>query len=297
VFGLGGVLFLYGYPALSSIPAYPLRRAARPDVTNGQMVFNIAGCAACHATVNQNDTRNLGGGRAFNTSYGTFYAPNISPDRSYGIGTWTENQFVNAVTRGVGKDGDNLYPILPYASYRRMTSKDASDLFAYLKTLPPSYYSNRPHSIRFPFGIRPLISIWKLLYLSNDELAEVRSKSPSWNRGRYLVEGPGHCAECHSPRDILGGIIPNKRFAGGNQLDGKGWIPNITPHSDGLKTWSKDDISVFLATGLMPNYDSVGGEMSEVVANTSKLNLTDRNAMADYLSSLPAFPGRSPERN
>ena len=115
------------------------------------------------------------------------------------------------------------------------------------------------------------------------------------NRGAYLVEGPGHCAECHSPRDIFGGLIPGRRFAGGVDAEGKGWVPNITPHADGLAKWSEKDIAYLLETGTTPDYDSVGSTMADVAANTAKLSPEDRAAMAAYLKSLPPRPGKNPQ--
>src|SRR5581483_1185229 len=165
------------------------------------------------------------------------YAPNISPDPVHGIGSWSELNFANALMRGVGDDGEHLYPALPYTSYQRMKIEDVRDLFAYLKTLPKSSADSKPHDIKFPFNIRRLLGGWKFLYLDQKPFTPDPAKSASWNRGAYLVEGPGHCAECHSPRDALGGIIPDRRFAGGMDPEGKGWVPNITPDADGIKSW------------------------------------------------------------
>jgi len=257
-------------------------------------MFNIGGCAACHTTAGQKDRLKLGGGMSFHTQFGTFYAPNISPDNANGIGSWSELQFINAVQRGVGAQGEHLYPALPYTSYQRMKIADVRDLFAYIKTLPAQNNADKPHELGFPFNIRRTLGGWKFLYLDGKELENDPGHDAVWNRGRYLVEGPGHCAECHSPRDMMGGIIADKRFSGGADPEGKGWIPNITPHADGIK-WSAEDMTNFLETGTTPEFDSAGGSMAEVIENTGRLTADDRKAMAAYLVTLPPRPGKKPE--
>ena len=187
--------------------------------------------------------------------------------------------------RGTGKNGEHLYPALPYTSYAKMKVQDVGDLYAYLKTLPAQTTPNKPHQVAFPFNIRLALGGWKFLYLDTTPFTPDPAKSAAWNRGHYLVEGPGHCAECHSPRDALGGIIKDRRFAGGMDAEGKGWVPNITPHADGIATWKQQDIADFLKSGMTPDFDSAGGSMAEVIQNTSRLTDADRSAMAEYLVS------------
>ena len=254
-------------------------------------MFHAGGCDSCHATPSDDTTR-LGGGLALKTAFGTFRAPNISPDPQHGIGDWTESEFVNAMLRGVGRHGEHLYPSFPYTSYQRMTVDDVRDLFAFIKTLPAVATSSLSHELQFPFHIRRAIGLWKLLYLDGKAFKPDPNAGEELNRGAYLVEGPGHCAECHSPRDSLGAIIPERRFAGAPDPAGKGWVPNITPHEDGLAAWSVGDIAYLLETGFTPDYDSVGSSMADVVANTGKLPAEDRAAMAAYLKSLPPRPGK-----
>src|SRR5262249_6949649 len=153
----------------------------------------------------------------------------------------------------------------PYTSYQRMRLEDVRDLYAFLKTLPAELTPSMPHELSFPFSVRSGLALWKLLYLDGKTFAPDPSKSEMFNRGAYLVEGPGHCAECHSPRDVAGGIIQGRRFAGGPDPEGKGWVPNITPHADGLATWSEKDIAYLFATGFTPDSDSVGSTMADVV--------------------------------
>jgi mono/diheme cytochrome c family protein len=266
--------------------------ARTPDLANGETMFNIGGCAACHATPKQKDQRRLGGGLALPTPFGTFKVPNISPDEKYGIGAWPEEAFVNAVLRGIGRGGEHLYPAFPYTSYQRMALDDVRDLFAFVRTLPAEARPSEPHQLPFPFNVRRGLGLWKLLYLDGKPFTADPARSAELNRGAYLVEGPGHCAECHSPRDVLGGIVASRRFSGGRDAEGKGWVPNITPHPDGLAKWTAADIAYLLKSGFTPDADSVGSTMAEVVRNTAKLSDADRAAIAAYIESLPPRPGR-----
>ena len=274
--------------------------ARTPDLANGETMFNIGGCASCHATPKPRptaeDRRQLGGGLALKTPFGTFKVPNISPDATSGIGAWSELQFANAMQRGVGKSGEHLYPAFPYTSYQRMRIEDVGDLYAYLKTLPAVVRANEPHQLSFPFNVRRGLGLWKLAFLDGKRFEPSPDRSAELNRGAYLIEGPGHCAECHSPRTIAGNIEPGRRFSGGADAEGTGFVPNITPHQDGIATWSAKDIAYMLESGQTPDADSVGGSMADVVINTGKLTPGDRAAMAAYLKSLPARPGKAPPK-
>lgn len=264
------------------------------DLANGETMFNVGGCASCHATPQQKNERRLGGGLALATPFGTFKVPNISPDATHGLGGWSEEAFVNAMLRGIGRNGEHLYPAFPYASYQRMALDDVRDLFAFIKTLPAEARPSEPHQLPFPFSVRRGLGLWKLLYLDGRPFTPDPARSAELNRGAYLVEGAGHCAECHSPRDVLGGIAAGRRFSGGPDAEGKGWVPNITPHADGLASWSAKDIAYLLQSGVTPESDSVGSNMADVVRNTAKLSDADRTAIAAYVKSLPAVPGRKP---
>ena len=263
--------------------------AFTPDLANGEVVFNAGGCASCHAVPNQPDRLKLGGGLAIASPFGTFYAPNISPDPTDGIGRWREEDFVNAVMRGVSPEGSHYFPAFPYTSYAHARPKDVRDLFAYLKTLPPVAGKVRDHDLPFPFDIRRNVGIWKLLFFDSRPFAPDLSRSAAWNRGAYLANSFGHCAECHSPRNFLGGIIASQRFAGGPNPEGEGWVPNIT--QKGLSDWSEKDIAYFLDTGQTPDGDSAGGSMTRVIKNLSQLPEADRNAIATYIKSLPPVEG------
>jgi mono/diheme cytochrome c family protein len=285
---LGLYWWLTAAPASSALAASP----HTPDLANGRTAFNAGGCSACHAVPGQPDRLRLGGGVAITSPFGTFYAPNISPDPVDGIGRWTEAEFVAALTEGISPSGTHYFPAFPYTSYRHAKVEDIRDLFAYLKTLAPVSGKVRGHDVPFPFNVRRNIGIWKLLFMDSKPFTPDAGRSASWNRGAYLVGGLGHCAECHSPRNLLGGIIAAQRFAGGPNPEGEGWVPNIT--QKGLGDWSQTDIAYFLETGSMPDGDSAGGPMARVIKNTSQLSPQDRAAMAEYLKSLPPVDGPSP---
>jgi mono/diheme cytochrome c family protein len=273
----------------ATVPASALPPHA-PDLDNGKTMFFAGGCASCHATPNQEDKTRLGGGLVLKTPFGTFFPPNISPDRDDGIGGWSEANFVSAMGKGTAPDGSHYYPVFPYTSYQRMKMEAVRDLFAYLKTLPPVKGKTREHDLPFYLKIRRMLGGWKLLFLDGEQFKPDPSKSAQLNRGAYLVNGAGHCAECHSPRNFLGATIASQRFAGGPDPEGgDGWVPNITPA--GIGDYSQRDIEQILETGDLPNGDSVAGAMAPVVGNISKLSAEDRSAIAAYLKSLPPIQG------
>ena len=260
-----------------------------PDLANGKIMFHAGGCASCHAVPKQEDKTRLGGGLALGSPFGTFYVPNISSDRTDGIGAWTEAQFVTAMVKGTSPTGEHLFPAFPYTSYQRMSLGDIRDLFAYLKTSPAVTGKVRDHALPFPFNIRRTLGLWKLLFLDGRPFAPDPSQTAQWNRGAYLINAPGHCAECHSPRNMLGAIKRNQRFTGGPSPDGQGGVPNITQQK--LKNWTVKDIADTLTTGMTPDADFVGGSMAEVVRNTAQLSEADREAMATYIKALPPGGG------
>ena len=282
-----GIFWWVTIPAVvasTSLPSYT------PNLANGLTTFNAGGCSSCHAVPNQPDRLKLGGGLAMTAPFGmTFHVPNISPDPKDGIGRWSEADFVTAVLKGTSPSGAHYFPAFPYASYQHAKVEDVRDLFAYLKTLAP--VSGRPpdHNVPFPFNIRRTLGGWKLLFLDGKPFVPDASRSAQWNRGAYLVNGLGHCAECHSPRNPLGGIVEAQRFAGGPSPGGEGFVPNITQKR--MSEWSAKDFSYFLESGMTPDGDSAGGEMARVIKNTSQLSPEDRTAMAEYLKSLPAVEG------
>ena len=281
---------IYGW--LTATPAalvVATEAAFTPDLANGQTTFNAGGCSSCHAVPGQPDRLKLGGGLALASPFGTFYVPNISPDPTDGIGRWTEAQFVTALTKGVSPSGTHYFPAFPYTTYAHARVSDIRDLFAYLKTLAQVSGKVRDHDVPFPFNIRRNVGIWKWLFMDARPFTPDTARPAQWNRGAYLVNSLGHCAECHSPRNFLGGIVAAQRFAGGPDPDGKGWVPNIT--QKGISDWSEKDIGYFLESGQTPDGDSAGGSMVSVIRNVSQLSEADRNAIATYIKSLPPVDG------
>ncbi|RVQ76561.1 c-type cytochrome [Sinorhizobium medicae] len=272
-----------------------------PDLSNGERVFWAGGCASCHAAPDTTDNGAsddsaadekrllLAGGRSLKSPFGTFYPPNISPDETAGIGTWTLAEFGDAMTRGVGRDGGHLYPSFPYGSYIRMTAKDVNDLWGFMQTLPKSGNTTPQHDLAFPYKIRPAIGVWKFFYLTDEPRARINTADTKLARGQYLVEGPGHCGECHTPRDALGGFEEARWLTGAPNPEGEGRIPDITPASKSVGGWSASDIASYLETGFTPDFDTVGGSMVEVQKNMAKLPASDRDAIAAYLKALPAL--------
>ena len=263
--------------AANAMPAHT------PDLANGEMVFYAAGCAACHG-------ENLAGGLEMVTERGVFRVPNITPNPESGIGRWSRVDFVNAMQRGVSPQGKHYYPAFPYTSYARMRIEDILDLKAYLESFPPLENNVAGHDLRFPFSIRRGVGFWKRRYLDPDPVVEADSQGVQFERGRYLVEALGHCAECHTSRDRFGAVDPSGWMAGAPNPNGEGSVPNITPHQDGIGAWSQRDISYYLESGFTPDFDSVGGSMVEVQENMARLTAADRDAIATYLKSIPALP-------
>lgn len=256
------------------------------DATRGELVFTAAGCASCHmAPKAEGDARLvLSGGQLFPSDFGTFVAPNISPDPDYGIGRWSVDDLGNALMRGVAPDGSHLYPALPYASYAKMQPQDVADLHAYLMTLPPDTSRGQDHHLGFPFNIRRSLGVWKAIYL-DDSFAVQGDLTEAESRGRYLAEALAHCGECHTPRDMLGGMDRSRWLAGAPDPSGQGRIPNITPAA---LTWTEGEIVEYLTSGFTPDYDSAGGHMVHVVENFARLPESDRAAVAAYLKRVAA---------
>lgn len=255
------------------------------DAARGEQVFWAGGCASCHSAPGAEGEERLvlAGGRAFASDFGTFHAPNISPTDA-GIAGWSVTDLGNAMMRGVSPGGAHYYPAFPYTSYVKAAPQDVADLHAFLQTLPASDTASIAHDVGFPFNIRRLLGGWKLLFFREDwVLAEAGDET--LQRGRYLAEALGHCAECHTPRNALGGLDTARWLAGAPSPDGRGTIPNITPAK---LDWTEADIAAYLKTGFTPDFDSAGGEMAEVVQNMSHLPDADIAAIVAYLKAVPA---------
>jgi len=250
------------------------------DAQAGERIFLAGGCASCHmGTTDGADPKLLVGGAQFDTQFGTFYAPNISPDPDHGIGGWTQGEFLNAVMRGVSPNGQHYYPAFPYTSYAKADPKDMADLYAYIMTLPADATPSRSHDLSFPFNIRRSVGIWKTLFMTTD-WGVTGDLTAEEAQGRYLAEALAHCAECHTPRNALGGMQTASWLRGAPNPSGSGRIPAIAGDSF---TWTAFDISAYLETGFTPDFDVAGGSMSKVIANLGQLDKPELDAIAAYV--------------
>lgn len=299
-FVVATVLIAAGIGVFLIVTPRPLTQADLPvhqaDLANGERMFNIGGCSSCHAAPKSKgaDKLVMAGGLPLHTPFGTFYVPNVSPSAK-GIGGWSDLDFVNAMKLGISPGGSHYYPAFPYASYQRMPIPDIIDLKAYMDTLPPVDSNVPPHDLPIQFRVRLALGFWKFLYLDGETFELDPAATAQVNLGAYLVEGPGHCGECHTPRDPLGGFKNDRQLAGAANPDGEGFIPNITPHETGIGEWPEADIAYALETGFTPEFDSLGGSMAAVVEHTAKLPATDREAIAAYLKSIPPLPTEKPQ--
>jgi mono/diheme cytochrome c family protein len=260
---------------------------AQGDAKRGEYLAKAGGCVGCH-TEEKKDAVPFAGGRGLKTPFGTFYGPNITPHPQAGIGRWTEADFIRAMRQGDRPDGKNYFPAFPYPSFTKISDPDLRDLWAYLRTLPPSARANQEHDLGFFFRWRFPVTFWKWFFFTPGPLMKIQGLTNTANRGAYLVQALGHCGECHTPRNFLGGPRKGRLLAGGKGPDGKD-VPNLTP--TGLKKLSDRDLENFLVSGLTPDGDVPAEAMGEVIRNTtSQLTLNDFGALITYLRSLPPIP-------
>jgi mono/diheme cytochrome c family protein len=292
---IGGLVFWFVTEPQYLDPAV-VAKAGEGDAARGELVFWQAGCAACHSAPKaEGDERlKLGGGLILKSPFGNFHAPNISMDIDDGIGAWGFIDFANAMQRGVSPEGEHYYPAFPYVSYARMQLSDIADLWAYFKTLPEVKGVQPDHELPFPFNIRRSLGGWKFLFFKQGPVLEIADASDAVKRGQYLVEGPGHCGECHTPRNLVGGAKLGQWLAGGPNPEGEGIIPNITTGEGGIGAWKDTEITSVLKDGLTPDFDSLGGSMAAVVRNWSHVGDADRAAVAAYLEAIPPHPDGYP---
>lgn len=261
--------------------------SAQGDARRGEYLAKAGGCLGCH-TEDKKDAAPFAGGRALKTPFGTFFGPNITPHPQAGIGGWSENDFIRALRHGRRPDGANYFPAFPYPSFTRIADGDLRDLWAYLRTLPPSARANQEHDLGFFYRWRFLVTLWKWLFFTPGPFSKVEGLTAVASRGAYLVQALGHCGECHTPRNFLGGPKGGRYLAGGAGPEGKG-VPNLTP--TGLKKWSDRELADFLSSGLTPDGDVPAEAMGEVINNTTgQLTPADLAAVIAYLRTLPPLP-------
>ncbi|NGO65932.1 c-type cytochrome [Rhizobium daejeonense] len=266
----------------AATPAPALGVELSNEIQRGAYVARAADCAPCHTAP---DGKPFSGGRILKTDFGDMASPNITPDTETGIGGWTRNEFATAVREGVAPHLGFLYPTMSYTSYSKMSDSDIDALYAYIMSQPPVRAPRTEMSLSFPFNLRMLLAGWRKLYFDNSEFKADPAVSDVVNRGAYLVQGAAHCAECHTPRDALGGFDRSRPLAGAT-IDGF-WAPNLTTDpKTGLGGWSEDDIYAYLSGKDTP-HGGPFGPMHEVVAeSTSHLTEGDNRAIAAYLHQL-----------
>lgn len=264
---------------------------AETAVERGEYLARAGDCISCHTDSNGQD---FAGGLAMNTPFGVIYTPNITPDKETGIGGMTADAFYRTLHEGIGGHGEYLYPVMPFTFYTKMTREDVDAIHAYLGTIEPVRRKNRGTSFRFPFDIRMSMLGWRELFFDAGTYRPDPKQSDAWNRGAYLVEGPGHCGACHSPRNVFGAIEKDRAFTGAAVDD---WFAlNLTGDlRSGLGTWTVDEIVGFLKSGATKRKGvSAFGPMEEVVHNSLEyLTENDLRAIATYLHSIPALATRS----
>ncbi len=287
---IGGGAALYAAITPDRLTQSELQSIGEGDAVAGETWFWAGGCSSCHAAEDAegDDRLRLGGGRVLKTEFGDFVTPNISMHAIDGIGAWDFTDFANAMTHGVSPEGLPYYPAFPYTSYARMDLADIADLWAWFRTLPEVAAKSADHDLKFPFSVRRGVGIWQTAFFREGPAVELATDDPLIKRGQYLVEGAGHCGECHTPRNMAGATDFSLWLAGAPAAEGDGIVPNITGGSGGIGDWSESDIAYYLESGFTPDFDSVGGAMVEVQENMAMLEPGDREAVAAYLKTIPA---------
>lgn len=264
-------------------------------IERGRYLSQAADCGSCHTIPGSNQP--FAGGRSIETPFGILVAPNITPDRETGIGSWTEEQFDAAVRNGRSRNGARLYPAMPFPYYTRMSREDVRDIRAYLNTLAPVRNAVQVNRLPFPFNIRASMIVWNALYFTPGEFHPDLSKSNEWNRGAFLVLGPGHCGACHTPKTLLGGDKSSEAFQG---FTLQGWTaPAVTSGQGPLRNWSVDDVATYLQSG-HNQFAAAAGLMGEVVdLSTSRMTDDDVKAIAAYLKDVsgPSQQSSSPDKD
>jgi mono/diheme cytochrome c family protein len=284
-FAGGSTVALVDYRAADPTGA-PADLANADVVKRGEYLARAADCRACH-TVSRD--RLYAGGLPLLLPFGTLYSTNITPDKETGIGNYSDQEFLNAVQRGIRPDGTRLYPAMPFPSYTRMTDADALAIKAYLFSLPAVRAQNLPSTFGFPYNQRWLMGLWSAFFNENSRFRPVPSQSAEWNRGAYLAEALAHCGECHTPRNLALALDNRNKFAGALTA---GWYAfNISSdNGSGIGAWSDDDVRNYLSTGHAAGRGTAAGPMGEAVDQSFKdIASSDIRALVTYVRSVPAI--------
>lgn len=254
-------------------------------IAQGRYLATAGDCVSCHTA---RGGQAYAGGRMLPTPYGAIPAPNITPDPDTGIGAWNFAEFWRALHNGIGRSGEPLYPAFSYTSFTKMTRDDAIAIFAYLRSLPPVHQPNTPLALRFPYNLRSTLTAWRAVYFKPGVYQAVATQSAAWNRGAYLVQGLGHCNECHAARGVWGGVSSNASLSGGRIPEQDWYAPDLSTQANGgLQGWSRQDIIDVLKTGQSAKGVAVGPMADVVASSTQYLRDDDLQAIADYLLALP----------
>jgi mono/diheme cytochrome c family protein len=298
---LGGLLL--GCVTLAAVVGWELRASALPEVREatppdparverGAYLARAGNCMACHT---ERGGQPYAGGRGIETPFGTVYASNLTPDPATGLGSWSVAAFRRALHEGRSRDGHLLYPVFPYTHTTRVTDEDTDALFAFLRSVPPVVKATPPHALDFPVNTQAALAVWRILYFEPARFQPDPQRSAEWNRGAYLAQGLAHCSACHSARDALGGSGPAKRWSAGLMPDGHWLAPSLRdPAQAGLGHWSVDEVADFLQTGRSEKATAMGPMAEVVFDGTQYLSRADLQAMAVFLTGLPAQVEASP---
>jgi mono/diheme cytochrome c family protein len=273
-------------PAIAPLPTGALAAVDAGAAQRGASLAAIGQCASCHTA---NPSAPYAGGVPISTPFGVVYSTNITPDRATGIGSWPEAAFVRAMQAGISRDGHHLYPAFPYDHYTRLETRDISAIYAFMMTRDPLHAPARDNRMRFPFGFRPLVAGWNLLYLDRSPVRPEPARDATWNRGAYLAQSLGHCSACHSPRNALGGENM-RRYLGGGEAEGW-YVPALNADSPSPLPWTVDHLALYLRTGIAPDHAIAGGPMQGVTANLAQADPGEVRALATYIVSLMGKPG------
>jgi len=277
------------------VAAWPLSTIAQTRADDsllwrGEYTLRISGCSHCHTAENGEP---LAGGRALETPLGTFYTPNISSHKIAGIGAWNADDFQRALHQGVSPDGRGYFPVFPYTSYTRLLADDIRAMHAYILTLPASDQPNRDHELVWYLQWRVAAQVWKWLFFVAGEFQQRPEQSAQWNRGAYIAEAMGHCGECHTPRNIFGVLQTDLKYAGNTQGPEDELVPNITSdEGTGIGDWSRASLLEFFKFGELPDGEYAAGSMDPVIEELQHLTPEDRDALTDYVRSLPPIMRR-----
>lgn len=273
----------------AALPATPSALSATPAlVARGEYLARAGNCMACHTA---QGGAAYAGGRGIDTPFGVVHTSNLTPDKATGIGSWSADEFWRALHNGRSKDGRLLYPAFPYPNYTQVTRDDSDAIFAFLQSLPAVKQANRAHALRLPFNMQVALGVWRALFFAPGTPSSDVGQSAQWQRGAYLVNGLGHCAACHTPRNALGASNSSRAFGGGLIPVQNWYAPALNAAAEaGVAHWPVQDVVALLKTGVAPQ-GSVSGPMAEVVfRSTQYLSDADAQAVAVYLQALPQQP-------